>query len=116
MKRLNVHIRSVQRAFEERPEVFQAIRMDMALRVANSVVDDSAVIVTLKIVIRHKCVGTDRRTLLDMVADVATKLRPARVRNHVQDNAGMLARCCPLQNTLYRGFPKPCVPDSSAFV
>src|SRR6266498_3184385 len=45
MKRLNVHIRPMQRAFKQRPKVFQSVRMDVALRVANSMVNNSSVII-----------------------------------------------------------------------
>jgi hypothetical protein len=50
MKRLDVHIGSVQRAFEQTPEILESVRMDVALRVANDVVDNSSVVVTLKII------------------------------------------------------------------
>src|SRR6266849_188564 len=68
MKRLNIHIRSVQRAFEQAPEVFQAIRVNVTLRITNGMVDNSAVVIAFKIIIRHKRVGADRRALLDMCA------------------------------------------------
>src|SRR6266478_6703233 len=77
MKRLNIHIRSVQRAFEERPEIFQAVRMDMALCVTDGMVDHSPVVILFKIIIGHKRISADRRTFLDMLSDVAAKLRPA---------------------------------------
>ena len=49
MKRFNVHIGSMQCAFEERPEIFQAVRVDVTLRVANGMVNHSPVIVLFKI-------------------------------------------------------------------
>src|SRR5713101_4571830 len=82
MKRLNIHIRSVQRAFEQAPEVFQAIRVNVTLRITNGMVDNSSVVIMFKIIIRHKCVGADRRTLLNMLPNVAAKLRSARVINN----------------------------------
>lgn len=68
MKRLHVHIGSMQRPFEKRPKVFQSVRVDVTLCVANGMVDNSAVVIAFKIIIRHKRVGADRRALLDMCA------------------------------------------------
>jgi hypothetical protein len=65
--------------------------------------DNSSVVVTLKIIIGHKRVGADRRTFLDMFADVAVKLWPARVWHNRQNHAGMFVRRCPFQDTLHSG-------------
>src|SRR2546428_7505464 len=54
MKRLNVHIRSMQRAFEQRPEVFQPVSVNVALCVANGMVDHSPVVILFKIIIGHE--------------------------------------------------------------
>src|SRR5438034_10051772 len=42
MKGFDVHVGSFQGALEQAPEVFQTVRMDVTLGVANSVVDNSA--------------------------------------------------------------------------
>jgi hypothetical protein len=104
MKRLNVYIRSVQRAFEKRPEVFQAIRMDVTYCIANGMVDNATLVIAFKIVVRHKCVGADRRTLFDMLANVAAEFGSARIRNYFQYYTGSCLGCAALQDTLHSGF------------
>ncbi len=116
MKRLNVHISSMQRTFEKRPEVFQAVRVDVTLRVANSVVDNSAVVVSLKIIIRHERVGADGRTLLNVCARVPAKLRPTRIIDNLQDHLGKFIRRCALQDALHGGFLESGMSDAGAFI
>src|SRR5713101_9068012 len=98
MKRLNVYISAVQGAFEQRPEVFQAIRVNVALRVTNGMVDNASVIVAFKIVVGHERVGTDHGTFNDLLADIAAKFRSASVGYHLQNNTRMFVRSCSFQD------------------
>src|SRR6266849_3319264 len=116
MKRLDVDVSSMKGTFQKRPEVFQSVRVDMALRITNGMVNNSSVVVVFKIVIRHKRISADSSALLDILANVTAKLRSARGANYLQNHARVLVRSCPFQDALYSSFLKPCVSNTRAFI
>src|SRR5436190_3440217 len=116
MKRLDIHVRSVQGALEKRPEVFKAVRMDVALCVANGMVNNSPVVIFFKIIIGHESIGADGRALLNVCAHVPTKLRPARVIDYLKDYAGKLVICSAFQNALHGGFLESGMANACALV
>ena len=116
MKRFHVDISSVQSALEERPKVFQAVRVDVALCVANGMVYNATVVIALKIIIGHKRVGADSRTLCDVLTNVAAKLRSARVWNHLQNHLGMFVGRCPFQDALHCGLFESGVSNACALI
>src|SRR5438477_1945281 len=66
MKRLNVHIRAFERAFQKRPEVFQSVSVNLTACVAFQMVNDLAVVTLFEIVIGHKRVRANGRTCFNM--------------------------------------------------
>ena len=83
MKRLNVHVSSFQASLEQRPEVFKAVRVDVAFRVALKMVYNLAVVIFRQIVIGHERIGVHRRTFQHILADIAAKLRAPRRFNNL---------------------------------
>src|SRR6266568_797469 len=116
MKRFDVYIRSVKSALEKRPEVFQSVCVNVTLCVANSMVDNSTVVIALQIIVRHKRVCADGCTLLYMLTNIAAKLWSARVIDYVQNNTRVLVWRCAFQDALHRSFLKSGVTHSGSLV
>src|SRR5437868_3689306 len=100
MKGFDTNIGPVQSALEQAPEVFQAVRVNATVCVADSVVNHSSVIITLKVVVGHERVGADGRTLLNKLPNVSAKLWPAIGPYYFQNYARRFAILCPLQDAL----------------
>src|SRR2546423_310205 len=90
--------------------------MDMAARVALQMVNDLAVVVAVKIVIRHERVGADRGTGKHVFADIAAKLRPSSIRNHLELYARRFPALSALKYALNRGFLNPGIAYSRAAI
>src|SRR5207244_5226681 len=112
----NIYIGAMQSTFEKRPEVFQSVRMDVTFCVANCMVDNSTVVIAFKIIIRHKRIGTDCRTLSNVFTNVAAKFWSAGVGNYFQDDLGMFVSRCPLQDALHGSFLESSVSNACAFI
>src|SRR5438552_17048828 len=116
MKRFNIDVRSMQRAFEQTPKVFQTVCMNMPVRVALGVVDHATVVIALKIVVRHMRVRANGRALFNVFSNISAQFRPTRVWHNLQDHPGMLFPCATFQDALHSGLPKPSVSNSRALI
>jgi hypothetical protein len=74
MKGLDIYICALECSLEQAPKVFQSICVDVALRVALSMINHLMVVIAFKAVIRTVLVGADRRTLQDVFPNVSLKL------------------------------------------
>jgi len=73
MKRFNAHIRAFDRPLQERPEVFQLVRVDRAVNIRLGMVDDFVGIFVQPIVGLQR-IGVQFRTRRDVLADFAMKM------------------------------------------
>src|SRR5439155_8823967 len=103
-------------ALQKRPEVLQSVRVDTPLRIAKSVVDNSPVVVAFKIVVRHKRICANGRTLRDVLPNIAAKLWPTRVADYFKNNSGGFTGSRSFQDTLHSGLLKPHMSNTGALV
>src|SRR5207249_304243 len=75
MKRLDVHIRSLQRALEKRPKVLKAINMHMPLSVGNRVINDLVNVLIRQSVVGAKFVRDNLRTFFHIGANCRVNIR-----------------------------------------
>src|SRR5258708_37608849 len=69
MKQFDINVSSLESAFEEAPEVFQSVRVDLPINVALRMVHNRVpVSVVIEPVIRCEVVRVDRAACLDMSA------------------------------------------------
>src|SRR5580658_6587371 len=100
MKRLDADIGSLQTAFQETPEVFHPVGMDLPVRVSFSVVDDF-VSVFIQAIVRFQFIAVDGRSGFHMLTDVGLDSGLAPIRN---DGGAYLT--VTLQNGGHDGFTK----------
>lgn len=100
MERFDVSVGAFERPLKQRPKVFEAVGMNVAVNVALHVIDNLAVVIAVKIVVRHKRVGANPRTGQDVFADVAAKLGAARGVDHFENHAGRLLALAALKDAL----------------
>src|SRR4051794_14963225 len=79
MERLDAHVRPVQAALQERPEVLDAVRVNLPLDVADHVVDDLVVVRPIETDVRTERVRVDRRSALDVRFDPTLQGLPPNV-------------------------------------
>jgi len=91
MKRLNINVGALDRAFQQAPEVFQPVRVNMALGVANRMVDDLMNIILVHADIGAKRIGMQFRAFKDVLANVALDFVIARRLQHLQLDPRRLA-------------------------
>lgn len=81
-KRLNGNVSTAKAALQQRPEVFQSVRMhaalDVLLRVVHNVMDEAIA----QLVIAYCIIGVDGRTILNIVQNFILQSLALDVRNH----------------------------------
>lgn len=107
MKRLNINVSPLDRAFQQAPEVFKSVRMDMALGVANRMVNDLVNIILVHADIGTKRVGMQFRALQHIFPNIALNLVITRRLKHLQLDPRRFAACCALKKTLHSGLALP---------
>src|SRR5262249_7981888 len=82
MKRFNTHIRSMQSAFQERPEIFHAVGVNQSAQVLFSVIDDFAVVIVFKARVGAKFIGIQFGSSAHVLLDHSVKSIYVAVFNH----------------------------------
>jgi hypothetical protein len=101
VKRLDAHVRALQRSLEQAPEVLKTIRVDRAANVFFRVVDELvSIAVNIDVLVGLQSVAIDRRSLLDILVDVGTDIELASKGEHL--HAGLL--CVAFQKSTHDGF------------
>lgn len=100
MKRLYAHIGSLDCALEQAPEIFQPVRMDVALGVANRVVNHLMNVVGVHADIGAKCIGIKLRAFQHVLADIALHFMVASGLKHLQFDARFFTAGGTLKQTL----------------
>jgi hypothetical protein len=113
MKRLYANISPLECAFQKRPKILKAVSVNVAVRVANRMVNHAPVVIHFEIVIGHERIGANRRACFDVLANVAAKLRSARVRNDLENYTRRALVSCALKDALHGGFLNPRVAYAS---
>jgi hypothetical protein len=100
MKRLDINVGSFDRALEQAPEVFQPVRVNVALSIANRMVDDLGNIILVHADIGAKRIGMQFRAFQDVLAHVALHLVIASGLQYRQVDPRGLTRRGALKKTL----------------
>jgi len=83
VERLNTHVGSLDSALQERPEVFEAIGVDLPINIFLCMVDYLVLeILMLQSLIGHKCIGINRTTRFDVGANLGLQVMFAASGNH----------------------------------
>src|SRR5258707_4042263 len=86
MKRFNAHIGSIDAALQERPEVFDPVRVNLTVNILLSMVDHVMRVFILKFGIRRKGVTVNSRSGLNVASNFAVKRATAHVRHNHSAN------------------------------
>jgi hypothetical protein len=89
MKRFNAYIRPFDSALQERPEVFQSVRVDVPFRVALRVIDYLMRVFVRQSFVRAKSVGYYFRTFLNVLADLTVEIVSADALYNLAADARM---------------------------
>src|SRR5439155_7723255 len=89
MKRFNANIRALNSTLEQRPKVFQSVRVDVSFRVALRVVDHLMRVFVRQSLVRAKSVGDYFRTFLHMLSDLGVESVPTDALDNFAADARM---------------------------
>src|SRR5438128_452165 len=81
MKRFDTDIGSVDTALQQRPEVFHAVGVNLAVNVSNRVVDHLMRVVTLKTAIGKQRIAVQRGTRFNVLSNLRLKRITLAARN-----------------------------------
>jgi hypothetical protein len=84
MKRFNTHVGTLDRPFQQRPEVFHSVRVNVAVNIAFRVIDYLVCVFVVQSIVREKLISHDLGTLADVLANKAGKF-PLAPRGDVVD-------------------------------
>src|SRR5438128_1253643 len=104
MKRLNVYIRSLQRALEQRPKVFQGINMNVSLGVRDRMINHLVRVFVCKFVVGTELVGDKLRTFFHVCSDFRIKVADTRALNYLAANTRRFVACFALQKSEHSRF------------
>src|ERR1035437_9604061 len=86
MKGLDVDICAPNAAFKQTPEVLQAVRVDVALRVALRMVDHLMDVFVSQLFVRAELVCMNLRAFLDVLTNLGVKVPAANTLNNLQSH------------------------------
>src|SRR5437868_5738518 len=116
MKWFHANIGAMQGALEQAPEVLQSIRVNATMCIADSMVDNAAVIVPLKVVVGHEGVRANDRSFADGLSNVSAKFGSAVSSNNLQHYPRRFTFCRALQDTLHSSFLKSGMAYASSLI
>ncbi len=105
VERFDTHVRPAQRALQERPEVFQAVRVDLALSILLGVVNHFVDVVCAELVVGRQRIGEHLGPRLDVLANLRGEDATAHVRNVPEDHAAMSIGTMPFEQAHDGGLP-----------
>jgi len=102
VKRFDVYISPFDRAFEQRPEVFHAVSMDMTVDVANRMINHIVRVFVAKAVVASQRVRMDFRSLQYVLTHIGLQFRAFAGVHGLNFNSRCLVPSSALQQSYYR--------------
>jgi len=97
VERLDRHVGALDGALQERPEVLQAVGVDLAAHVSHAMVDDAVDVFGLKTLVGPRGIGVNVRAWLDVLLNVRLKRVLPDVLGDGDADGGVLVRGSTLQ-------------------